>query len=89
MKEFAVYTLARVGLFLATYALVIGVYLVLSGTRTFPVTLWPLLLAAVISALASYKLLAVPRQRFAAKVEERAQAAARKFEGSRSKEDVD
>lgn len=86
MKEFAVYTLARIGLFVASYALIVGVYLLLSGGSSVPV-LWPLLLAAVVSAVASYKLLAGPRERFAARVERTADASARRFEQARAKED--
>ncbi|CAN5118865.1 hypothetical protein BH18ACT9_BH18ACT9_07220 [soil metagenome] len=88
MKEFAVYTLARLGLFVAAYALVVGVYLLVTRGETVPV-LWPLLLAAVVSAAASYKMLAGPRARFAASVDRRAKAAAHRFEESRSREDVD
>lgn len=88
VKEFVIYTLARIGLFVATYALVAGVYLLVTGGDELPV-LWPLLLAAVISAVASYKLLSGPRERFAASVERRARAASRRFEENRSKEDVD
>ncbi len=88
MKEFVVYTLARIGLFVASYALVVGVFLLLSGGSQVPV-LWPLLLAAVISAVASYKMLAGPRERFAVAVDRRAKAAASRLEASRSKEDTD
>ncbi|MBA2465587.1 MAG: DUF4229 domain-containing protein [Nocardioidaceae bacterium] len=88
MKEFVVYTLARIGLFVATYALIVGGYLLVTRGEAIPV-LWPLLLAAVISAAASYKMLAGPRERFAASVQRRAQLATRRFEESRAKEDAD
>lgn len=88
MREFAIYTAARLGLFVASYALVVGVYLLVSGSTSVPLV-WPLVVAAVISAVASYKMLAVPRARFAASVERRAQAASARFEQARSKEDTD
>jgi hypothetical protein len=71
VKEFVVYTAARLGLFVASYALVAGVYLLVSGGDSLPI-LWPLLLAAVISSVASVKLLRPQRERFAAAIERRA-----------------
>ena len=88
MKEFAVYTAARLGVFVASYAVVAGVWLLLTGGDSLPV-LAPLLLAAVISVLVSYPLLKGPRERFAAVVDRRAQRASEAFERARSKEDVD
>ena len=88
MKEFAVYTLARLGLFVATYAVIVGVYMLVAGTDHVPL-LWPFLLAAVISAVASYYLLQGPRQRFAARVDARAKAAAQRFDAARTREDED
>jgi hypothetical protein len=75
VKEFAVYTAARLGLFVASYAVVAGVYLLVTGNDSLPV-LWPLLLAAVISSVASMTMLRTQRQRFADVVERRARAAA-------------
>lgn len=74
MKEFAVYTAARLGLFVGAYTLVAGVYLLLSGGDSVPI-LWPLLVAAVISSIASVTLLRRQRERFAAVIERRARAA--------------
>jgi hypothetical protein len=88
VKEFAVYTLARIGLFVAAYVVILGGYVLVSGTDSAPL-LWPLIAAAVVSAVASYYLLKGPRERFAAKVETRAQNAARRFEEARAKEDHD
>ena len=88
MKEFAVYTLARIGLFVASYAVIAGLYMLVTGTDQVPV-LWPLLAAAVISAVASYYLLQGPRTRFAARVDARARAAAQRYESARAKEDQD
>ncbi len=88
MKEFAVYTVARIGVFVASYAVVAGVWLLVTGGGNLPVLL-PLLVAAVLSVLVSYPLLRGPRERFAAVVERRAQRASDALERSRSKEDVD
>jgi Protein of unknown function (DUF4229) len=88
VKEFVIYTLARIGLFLASFLVIAGAWMLLSGGDSFP-WLWPLLLAAVVSALASYYLLQGPRGRFAARVDQRASHIARHFEESRAKEDQD
>lgn len=86
MKEFFVYTAARLGLFVASYAIVIGIYLLVTGERSVPL-FWPFLLAIVISSVASVYLLKGQRARFAAVVERRAAAASRRFEQARAKED--
>ena len=88
MKEFWIYTVARIGLFIASYAVVAGIYMLLTGSSHVPI-LWPFLVAMVISAVASYYLLRGPRARFAAKVEQRASRAASALEQVRSKEDRD
>lgn len=86
MKEFAVYTLSRLGLFVASYALVVGIYLLVSGGNTVPL-IWPFLVAVVLSSVGSLYFLKGQRNRFAAVVERRASAATRRFEEARSKED--
>ena len=88
MKDFVIYTLARIGLFVASYALIAGVWMLVTGGDRVPL-LWPLVLAAVVSAVASYYLLKGPRARFAARVDARATTMARRFEESRAKEDRD
>ncbi len=88
VKEFVIYTLGRLGVFVATYAVVIGTYLLVAGTQHVPV-FWPLLLALVTSSVVSVYLLRRPRQRFAAQVQRRAENASRRFEEMRAKEDVD
>ena len=87
MKEFIVYTAARFGLFVATYAVVLGIYVRVAGTPV-PVR-WRLLLAAVISTMASVYLLRGMRERFALKVQERADRMSQRFEEMRAKEDHD
>ena len=86
MKEFAVYTLARIGLFLASWAVFAGLATVVFGA---PYVVWTLLAAAVVSAVASYYLLKGPRERFAARVDARARKAAAAFEERRAREDQD
>jgi hypothetical protein len=88
VKEFAVYTVARIGLFVASYAVVAGVWMLLTRGDTVPI-LVPFLLAAAMSAVASYYLLQGPRSRFAARVEKRASDMSRRFEEVRAKEDHD
>ena len=86
VKEFAIYTAARLGLFAVSYAVVIGVYLLVSGDRQIPL-FWPFLLAIVISAIASAYLLRGLRERFALVVQRRAEKASARFEDIRAKED--
>ena len=88
MKEFIVYTLARIGLFVASYALIVGVYLLVTGGDKVPL-LWPLLLAAIVSSIASVYLLKQMRERFAAVIDRRARAASARFDEARAKEDTD
>ncbi|MEP6816346.1 MAG: DUF4229 domain-containing protein [Marmoricola sp.] len=87
MKEFWTYTGLRIGLFVATAAVTWGIYaLVAVDTINLLVVL---LVAAIVSSLLSWKLLAGPRNRFAASVDARASRAASKFEEMRSREDAD
>lgn len=88
MKEFVVYTLSRIAIFVASYAVIAGVYLAVTGGDSIPL-LWPLLLAAVVSAVASFYLLKGQRERFAAVVQRRAERATARFDERRSREDVD
>ena len=87
MKEFIVYTAARFGIFLAVYGAIVGIYVLVAGTPV-PV-LWPLLVAAVISTVLSIYLLRGMRERFAIKIQERADRMSQRFEEMRAKEDHD
>lgn len=82
MKEFAVYTLSRIGLFVAAYAIVVGVYLLVTGGDSVPL-LWPVIVAALLSSVASVTMLRGQRERFAASVEQRARRAAARNEAHR------
>jgi hypothetical protein len=87
VKEFAVYTAARLGIFLLSYALVVGIYLLVSGEREQIPLIWPFLVAVVISAIASVYLLRGQRERFALAIHERARRASARVEQARAKED--
>jgi hypothetical protein len=75
VKEFAIYTAARLGVFLVSYAAVVGVYLVVTGEDRVPL-FWPFLLAVVVSAIASMTLLRRQRDAFAMSVQRRAERSA-------------
>lgn len=86
MKEFAIYTAARLGLFLVSYAVVVGVYLVATGGAQVPL-LWPFLVAVVVSAIASVYLLRRQREDFARAVQRRAERSATRRQMVRAEED--
>ncbi|MGH3509419.1 MAG: DUF4229 domain-containing protein [Nocardioidaceae bacterium] len=88
MREFWAYTGARLGIFVASYAVVAGVYVLVTGSDKLPVA-WPILVAAVLSAIASVFLLRGQRQRFAARVELRAKRMTAAFEAQRAREDAE
>lgn len=86
MKEFVVYTALRVVVFLASLAVVFGIWFAIAGSA--PV-FWVVVLAFIVSGVASYFLLNRQRTAFAARVEQRAQRATAKFEEMKAREDVD
>jgi len=86
VKEFAVYTAARLVLFVVAYAAVAGVYVLVTGSRTIPL-IWPFIVAVVVSAIASAVLLRKQRDAFALAVQRRAERASARFEQARAKED--
>lgn len=77
MKPFLVYTALRLLLFAATFGVLAGLWLLIFGAQG--VLLVPFLLAVIISAVLSLRLLAGPRERFAAVVQARAERASRRF----------
>ena len=87
MKEFAIYTGLRLGLFVVTYAVVGGLYVLVFGTEG--VVLWPFLVAVIISAALSVRLLRRQREAFALRVQQRAERASAAFEERRAREDAD
>jgi ABC-type bacteriocin/lantibiotic exporter with double-glycine peptidase domain len=86
VKEFVVYTALRIGLFLTSLLVVIGVWLLIADEV--PV-LWAVVIAFVMSGVASYFLLNRQREAFARRVERRAERMQERFEQMKSKEDVD
>ena len=88
MKSFALYTLARLGLFLLAFALI---WLIVNPfvewtTRT---ALWVAALAALVSAIASLLLLGRLRNRLAASLQTRTNDIREAVERSRRAEDTD
>jgi hypothetical protein len=88
VKHFVVYTVLRLGLFLATAA-VLSTITMLIFDQSQEVWFASLFLAMIVSSVLSLKLLAGPRERLAESVEARATRAKAKFEEIRSREDVD
>ncbi len=86
MKEFVVYTLLRLGLFVISLLTVILVWILVTGESQVP-ALWPVVLAFALSGVLSYFLLNRQREAFARKVEERAARATSAFEERKARED--
>lgn len=88
MKPFVIYTLLRLALFLATFAVLSTLTVLIFGgsTGTWFVTL---VVAMLVSSVLSLRVLAGPRERFAQSVEARAARAKDKLEEIRSREDAD
>jgi len=86
VKEFWIYTLLRVVLFLASLGIVIGVWFMIAGRA--PV-IWAVVIAFLMSGLGSYFLLNHQREALARRVQTRAEAMTGKIEEMRSKEDAD
>ena len=85
MKEFVVYTAMRIVLFVASFGVVVGVMaLAFDGRYNL---FWAVILAFLISGIASYYLLARQRDAFARRVEERAARATQAFEARKARED--
>ncbi|NPC42313.1 DUF4229 domain-containing protein [Nocardioides sp. zg-1230] len=87
MKEFVVYTVMRIALFLASFGVVVGVMaLVFDGRYNL---FWAVILAFLISGIASYFILNRQREAFARRVESRASRASAAFEERKAREDQD
>lgn len=86
MKEFWIYTGMRALLFVASFAVVFGIWSLVSDT----VALLPvLLIALIVSGIASYFLLNRQRDAFARKVQVRAERATQRHQERTAKEDTD
>jgi Protein of unknown function (DUF4229) len=86
VKEFWSYTLLRLLLFVASVAVVGGVWLAVSGSAN---VMWVLIIGLVVSGLASYFLLGRQRSALAHHVDERARRATARFDELKAKEDAD
>lgn len=87
MKEFVVYTVMRVLLFLASFGIVVGLMaLAFDGRYNL---FWAVILAFLISGIASYFILDRQREAFARRVEARASRASAAFEERKAREDQD
>jgi len=87
VKEFVVYTVLRIVLFLASFGVVVGVMaLVLDGRYNL---FWAVILAFLISGVGSYFILNRQRDAFAQRVETRAARATAAFEERKAREDQD
>ncbi|NYE36918.1 putative Co/Zn/Cd cation transporter (cation efflux family) [Nocardioides cavernae] len=87
MKEFVVYTVMRIVLFLASFGIVVGIMaLAFDGRYNL---FWSVVLAFLISGIASYFVLNRQREAFAQRVESRAAKASAAFEERKAREDRD
>ena len=87
MKEFVVYTVLRIVLFLASFGIVVGVMALVSG-GTYNL-FWAVVLGFLISGVGSFFILDRQREAFARRVEARAAKASAAFEERKAREDVD
>ena len=86
VKEFAVYTLLRLVLLAGSFAMVAGIWLAVADEVPL---LWVLVIAFVMSGVASYFILNRPREQFAQRVDERARRASAAFEARKAREDAE
>jgi hypothetical protein len=86
VKEFWVYTLLRLVLFLASLGIVVGAWVLIAGEFNLLVAI---IIAFVLSGIGSYFVLDRQREAFARRVQGRAERASAKLEEMRSKEDAD
>lgn len=79
MKDILIYNAMRLGVFLATFSLVLSIWAVSNGGSVATSQLmWVLIISFVVSGIASYFLLRRQREKFAVKVENVASRAARR-----------
>lgn len=87
MKEFVVYTALRLLLLVASFGIVAGIWAMLDGGQFH--LFWTVILAFLISGVASWFLLSRPREAFAARMEDRAARTSAAFEARKAREDTD
>jgi hypothetical protein len=88
MKDFVIYTAMRIGLFLACYAVFAGIAVLVTNSNGANLV-WPFVAAVIVSAGLALKFLKGPRERFAARVQERAARATARFDELKAREDAD
>lgn len=88
VKEFVVYTAMRLLVFVASLLIVIAVWSLVAG-RDSVHAIWTVVIAFIVSGVASYYLLNTQREAFARRVEERASRASAAFEERRGREDAE
>lgn len=86
VKEFAVYSLMRLALFVSSLVVVIGIWSLVADSVH---VLGAVVVALVLSGIASYFMLNRPREALARRLEERTRAASEAFERRKAHEDVD
>ncbi len=86
MKELVVYTVLRLVLLAASFAVVAGLWAAVTGGVNL---FWCLVIGFVVSGIGSYYVLNPQREAFARRVEERASRATAKLEQMRAREDHD
>ena len=88
MKDFALYTLARFGIFAALLAVAMLVFWLANGRQAVWIA-WPVVVAAIGSTIVSTYALRGLRERVAAGVQARAERMASRFEEHRAREDAE
>ena len=86
MREFAVYTGLRLLMFVGTFGIVVGVWLLVGDKANIFLAV---VIAFIVSGVGSYFLLNGQREALAKRVEVRAERASKAFEERKAKEDVD
>ena len=86
VKEFVVYTLLRIALFLAVYSVVLLVWTLVTDVDGL-IQFGPIVIAFLVSGIGSYLLLDRQREAFAQRIDARAQRVSANFEKARSRED--
>ncbi|MFS0883933.1 DUF4229 domain-containing protein [Aeromicrobium sp. 179-A 4D2 NHS] len=89
MKAFWTYTLARLGVFAVTWAVLFGLSRLIFDHPSTVLDVWVLLLALIVSGAISVFVLAGLRDRVAVRLQDRARALNERIEESRRAEDVD
>lgn len=87
MKEFVVYTVLRIVLFMASFGIVVGLMALAFDGRYH--LFWAIVLAFLVSGVASFFILDRQREAFARRVEARAAKASTAFDERKAREDRD